>query len=56
MEISTDKKVRKFQKTILRHMFPDYNPIHHDVFVMLYNKVTEERYMKENMKERGLTS
>jgi len=54
MNITFDRNEHNKQKTILREAFPDYDPRHHDVFVWKYNKMLEDKTMREYMKERGI--
>ena len=55
MNITADRTERLQQKMILREIFPDYNPKHHDVFVIRYQQKTEKEQLQKYMKNRGLT-
>jgi hypothetical protein len=55
MRITTDREERKLQRHLLINAFPNYLPIHHDAFVLEYNRITEKKNLAEYMKNRGIT-
>lgn len=54
MEISFDKIDRLKQKQFLKSHFKDYDPKHHDVFVIRFNKDADNAALTTFMKNRGL--
>lgn len=56
MNATFDREERKRQKEILKGLYPDYNPVHHDVFVMRYNKECNDKALSSYMVNRGLST
>lgn len=54
MQVTFDREKRRQQKEMLKGLYPDYNVIHHDIFVDRYNKESEKKNLQEYMKNRGL--
>lgn len=54
MNITFDKAERLKQRDVLKQVFPEYVPAHHDVFVDLYNRKIEAEKLAEYMKNRGI--
>jgi hypothetical protein len=54
MNITTDKNERLAQREILKKEFAGYLPIHHDAFVVEYNRKIEKQKTEEYMKNRGI--
>jgi hypothetical protein len=46
---------RREQKPILKALYPDYDPKHHEVFVIRYNQDQEKTALDQYMKNRGLS-
>ena len=56
MNCSNDKQERLNQREILKQFFPDYTPLHHDVFVVRLNKEIDKNRIAEYMKERNIAN
>jgi len=55
MEITFDREKRREQKDLLKKIFGNnYLPIHHDAFVMEYNRIIETNKLTEYMTNRGI--
>jgi len=54
MEITFDREKRREQREILKQVFTAYLPVHHDVFVMEYNRLLESKKLSEYMANRGI--
>jgi hypothetical protein len=54
MEITFDREKRQEQKDLLKKIFVNYLPVHHDAFVMEYNRIVELSKLTEYMNNRGL--
>lgn len=54
MNITSNREERKEQKAMLRALYDDYNPVHHDYFVERYNKDQDKDAITQYMKNRGI--
>jgi len=54
MEQTWNKEQRKKKKELLRQIYPNYNPKHHDYFVMLFNLEQERLALVNFHKEHGI--
>lgn len=45
---------RQKQKKFLRDFYPDYDPVHHDAFVLMFNNGIEAARLNEYEKSRGI--
>jgi hypothetical protein len=55
MRMTNDPGERGKQKEMLRGLYPDYDPKHHDAFVARYNKEEDKKNTAEYMKNRGIS-
>ena len=51
---TTDKQEKLAQKHLLKRLYYDYDPKHHDAFVLMYNKDCENRRLREYMENREI--
>jgi hypothetical protein len=51
---TTDKQEKLAQKHLLRQLYSDYDPKHHDAFVLMYNKACDDKGLREYMENRGI--
>ena len=54
MNISFNKEERMKQREILKKVFEHYLPLHHDAFVIEYNRIVEKQNLEEYMKNRDI--
>jgi len=54
LKITIDKQEKLAQKHLLKRLYYDYDPRHHDAFVLMYNKDCENRRLREYMENRGI--
>lgn len=49
-----DMARRREQKDFLRKYYTDYDPVHHDAFVMRFNREMQEQAEKRYRENRGI--
>lgn len=54
MNTGAGREERRQQRDILKELYPDYNPVRHDVYVIRYNKEQDAAALKEYMIRRGV--
>jgi hypothetical protein len=54
MTITFDRAKRQEQKEYLGKYYADYSPIHHDVFVLRFNRELQEQADKNYQQNRGI--
>lgn len=54
MTVTQDRNERRRQKDILRSLYPDYDPKHHDAFVIRYQNEQDKSTLHSYMQNRGI--